>query len=131
MCVCYLYAIPVICVYLPHKEPSLREEILYGISSMWNLKRNNTNEFTYKTQTDSETSISSLWLFRRMRRAIREVWGRIDTWVCMAESLCHSPQTTTTLLPAISQYKIKSLKKNSLGDFGYKITLKIGFLPLD
>ena len=50
MCVCDLYAIPVICVYLPHKEPSLREEILYGISSMWNLKRNNTNEFTYKTQ---------------------------------------------------------------------------------
>ena len=28
----------------------------------------------------------------------REVWGRIDTCMCMAESLCCSPETITTLL---------------------------------
>ena len=32
----------------------------------------------------------------------RELWGRIDTCMCMAESLCCSPAITTT--------KIKSLK---------------------
>ena len=26
------------------------------------------------------------------------VWGRMDTWVCMAESLCCSPETIKTLL---------------------------------
>ena len=28
----------------------------------------------------------------------REVWGRIDTCICMAEPLCYSPKTITTLL---------------------------------
>ena len=28
----------------------------------------------------------------------REVWGRIDTCICRAESLCYSPKTVTTLL---------------------------------
>ena len=42
----------------------------------------------------------------------RGVWGRMDTYVCMAESLCCSPETTTTLLTgqAIPQHKIKSLQ---------------------
>ena len=26
----------------------------------------------------------------------RGVWGRMDTCICMAESLCCSPETTTT-----------------------------------
>ena len=30
-----------------------REEILYDIPYMWNRKRNDVNEFTYKTETDS------------------------------------------------------------------------------
>ena len=29
--------------------------ILYDISYMWNLKRNDTNEFVYKTEIDSQT----------------------------------------------------------------------------
>ena len=29
---------------------------------MWNLKRNDTNELTYKTETDSQTERKSLWL---------------------------------------------------------------------
>ena len=36
--------------------------------------------------------------------------GRMDTRTCMAGSLCHSPETTTTLKSAIPQYKIKRLK---------------------
>ena len=30
-------------------------EILYDIPYMWNLKRNDTNEFTYKTERGSQT----------------------------------------------------------------------------
>ena len=30
-------------------------EILYDIPYMWNLKRNDTNELTYKTEADSQT----------------------------------------------------------------------------
>ena len=35
-------------------------EILYDIPYMWNLKRNDTNEFTYKRQTDREGTYSFL-----------------------------------------------------------------------
>ena len=31
------------------------EEILYDIPYMWNLKRSDTNDFAYKTETDSQT----------------------------------------------------------------------------
>ena len=30
-------------------------ELSYDIAYMWNLKRNDTNEFIYKTETDSQT----------------------------------------------------------------------------
>ena len=39
------------------------------------------------------------------------VWGRMVTCICMAESLCCSPETVITLLIDYIQYKIKSLKK--------------------
>ena len=38
----------------------------------------------------------------------REVWGRMDTWICMVESLQHSPETITALL--ISYAAAKSLQ---------------------
>ena len=31
-------------------------QISYDITYMWNLKKNNTNELIYKTETDSQTS---------------------------------------------------------------------------
>ena len=31
------------------------KEILYDITYMWNLKRNDTNELIYETETDSQT----------------------------------------------------------------------------
>ena len=37
-------------------------EISYDISFMWNLKIKDTNELTYKTETDSQTSRMFLWL---------------------------------------------------------------------
>ena len=37
------------------------------------------------------------------------IWGRMDTHICMAESLCCSPETITILL--IPQQQIKSLRK--------------------
>ena len=39
------------------------------------------------------------------------VWGRMDTCICMAEFLCCLPETITTLLISLFQYKIKSKKK--------------------
>ena len=30
--------------------------------------------------------------------AWRGVWGRMDTYICMAESLCYLPETVSTLL---------------------------------
>ena len=36
--------------------PEVREkQISYGITYMWNLKKNYTNELIYKTETDSQT----------------------------------------------------------------------------
>ena len=37
-----------------------QRQIQYGIACMWNLK-NDTNEFIYKTQTDSQTQ-KNAWL---------------------------------------------------------------------
>ena len=41
----------------------------------------------------------------------RGVWGRTDTCICMAESLCCSPETITTLLIGYTPIKNKKLKK--------------------
>ena len=40
----------------------------------------------------------------------RVIWGRMDTDIYMAESLHCLPETTTALLMAMPQHKIKSLK---------------------
>ena len=43
----------------------------------------------------------------------REVWGRMDTGVCMAETLCCLPETITALLIGYTSIQnIKVLKKN-------------------
>ena len=45
------------------------------------------------------------------------VWARIGTCICMAESLCCSPETTTTLLivyTLMQNKKFKFEKKNAL-----------------
>ena len=40
----------------------------------------------------------------------REVWGRMDTRICMAESLRCSPETITTLLIGHTPIQNKNLK---------------------
>ena len=40
----------------------------------------------------------------------RGVWGRMDTCICMAESLLGSPKTTTTLLIGYTPIQNKTLK---------------------
>ena len=37
------------------------------------------------------------------------VWGRMDTCVCVAESLCCAPKTTTTLLISYTPIRNKKL----------------------
>ena len=36
--------------------------ILYDIIYMWNVKKNSINELIYKTETDSQTQQTNLWL---------------------------------------------------------------------
>ena len=35
-------------------------QISYDVSSMWNLKKNNTNELIYKTEIESQTGKTNL-----------------------------------------------------------------------
>ena len=41
-------------IILSEVSQTEKDKLLYDITSMWNLK-NNTNEFIYKTETDSQT----------------------------------------------------------------------------
>ena len=43
----------------------------------------------------------------------REVWGRVDTCICVAESLCCSPEIITTLLIGYTPIPNKKLKKKT------------------
>ena len=44
------------------------------------------------------------------------VWGRVRTHICMAESLCHSPETITTLLVDCIPIQNKKFKKRKTHD---------------
>ena len=49
--------------YHTKRSKSDRErQISYDITYMWNLKKNDTNELIYKTETDSHTLKTNLWL---------------------------------------------------------------------
>ena len=48
----------------------------------------------------------------------RGVWGRINTCICMSESLCCPPETITALLFGYTPIQKKSLKKKSLDPVG-------------
>ena len=49
----------------------------------------------------------------------RGVWGRMDTCICMTESLCCTPEAITTLLIGYTPVQNKSLKRKSelISDF--------------
>ena len=46
---------------------------------------------------------------------VRGVWGRSDTCICMAESLCCSPEIVTTLLIGYTPMQNKQILKNGVG----------------
>ena len=51
----------------------------------------------------------------------RGVWGRMDTCVCMADSLHYSPETITTLIVGYTPIRnVLGVKKNNL-----KIQIKV------
>ena len=117
---------------------------------MQNLKRNDTNELIYRTETDSEAWRTNLQFLGRMKGRDREfgmdvstglclkwitnkdsleakgvcskscgrqdgrgVWGRMDTCLCVVESLCGSPETITLLIgyTPVQNKKFKRKKK--------------------
>ena len=45
-----------------HTKKDRERKISYNITYMWNLKKNNTNEFTYKAELDSQIQKTNLWL---------------------------------------------------------------------
>ena len=103
---------------------------------MWNLKRNDTNVLTYRTERDSQTEKTNTvagvvgaggWQDRQFGMVLYTLlylkliidkdllygtwnsaqsfvtaWvggqGKLDSCICMVESLCCSPETITTLL---------------------------------
>ena len=52
----------------------------------------------------------------------RGVWGRKDTCVCMAESLCCSPEAVTTLLIGYTPIQNKKFEKKKRKNFFYLFT---------
>ena len=57
-------------------EVTRTRQISYDITYMWNLK-NDTNKVIYKTETDSQTQRTNLWLPKGKGRGRDklEVWG--------------------------------------------------------
>ena len=45
-----------------------------------------------------------------------KVWGRMDTYICMAESLPRSPEIITTLLIGSTPMQSKNLKRQNIKD---------------
>ena len=107
---------------------------------MWNLKGSDTDELTHTTErlTDSEKELTVAGgrdgVVRELGKVIHTlqyptritrtdcvamlcvsldgtpVWGRMDTCICLAESLHCSPETTTTLLVGYTPIQNKKFK---------------------
>ena len=55
-------------------------QISYDTAYMWKLKKKNTNEFIYKTETGSQTYRTNLWLLGRREGDRLGVWdGHVNT----------------------------------------------------
>ena len=46
-----------------------QKEKYCDITYIWNLKKNDTNEFIYKTEIDSQTQKTNLWLPKWLERS--------------------------------------------------------------
>ena len=67
-------------------------------------------------KTDNRPTRTYRELCSMLRHSLdgRGVWGRMDTCVCMAESLRCPPESITTLFISYTPYKIESKKKRSV-----------------
>ena len=104
----------------------------FDIPYMWNLKWNDTLELrkqksTYKLREQTSGCLHILLVFKtdnqqgytvehrelcsmlRDSRGQRGVWGRMGTWIWMAESPCCPPETITTLLISYTPIQNKKL----------------------
>ena len=64
----------------PSEVSQNERQIPFDISYMWNLKYG-TNKPIYKTETDSQTQRTDLWLPRRCEKRKwdgLEIWGLVD-----------------------------------------------------
>ena len=52
--------------HIDWNKPYRERQILYAVIYMWNLK-SNTNESVYKTETDSQTQKTNLWLSKEKK----------------------------------------------------------------
>ena len=65
-----------------------------------------------RVRHDWATNTHKLPFAVRTWTILRGVWGRTDTSICMAESLCYSPEITTISLINYTPIQNKRLKKN-------------------
>ena len=65
-----------------------------------------------RVRHDWATNTHKQYFAIRTWTILRRAWGRMDTSICMAESLCYSPAITTTLLINYTPIQDKRLKKN-------------------
>ena len=96
-------------VFLPGESPGQRSLADYGL---WGCKESDMTESLTHTQPARNYCIAQGALFNAVGSLDgRGVWGRIDTRVSTAESLCCPPETTTALLIGYTPIQNKKLKK--------------------
>ena len=61
--------------YTYWSKSNRKRQILYDITYMWNQKKNTTNKLIYKTETDSQTKKTNLYLPKG-----KEVRDRLRVW---------------------------------------------------
>ena len=86
---------------------------------MWDLKRNDTNELTYKTETDSQTWRMSLWLLGG-DLGERDCQGIWDGHVHLAVfKMCNNEDLSYSTWNATAQCYVAAWMGRKLGENGY------------
>ena len=64
------------------------------------VRNGNVHTVIFKMDNQQTPTIQNMKLCTKLCSSLdgRGVWGRMDTCMCMAESLCCSPETITTLI---------------------------------
>ena len=84
---------------IKQKEINRLRKWTYGCwRKWWELWEGHIYTATCKTDNWQASTVQHMGLCSMLCASLDGVWGRMGTYVCMAESLCCSPETTTTLL---------------------------------